>query len=196
MRTAQTEAAASTDGPVLDAPAHPVDRGERPSVGERLKDAVLITLSVIGIMSVAWLLAAWAWGLTIIVFVTGSMAPTMPTGTAAVVQEVEATQLQIGDVVTVPKPDSAIPVTHRIVEIAEVPGQSSTRELSLKGDANDTVDPITYTVTDAQRVLVAVPNAGWLVVLSKNPLSGIALTLAVAGAIAWALWPTKPRPQT
>jgi signal peptidase I len=196
MRTAQTEAAASTDGLVPHAPAHPVDRGDSPSVRERLKDAVLIVLSVIGVVSIAWLLAAWAWGLTIIVFVTGSMAPTMPTGTAAVVQEVEATQLEIGDVVTVPKPDSAIPVTHRIVSIAEVPAQPGSRELSLKGDANDTVDPITYTVADAQRVVAAVPNAGWLVVLSKNPLSAIALTLAVAGAIAWALWPTKPRPQT
>lgn len=196
MRTAQTEAAGSTDGPVQDAPAHRRDRGERPAVRERLKDAVLVVLSVIGIISVAWLLAAWAWSLTIIVFVTGSMSPTMPVGTAAVVQEVAAADLRIGDVVTVPKPNSTIPVTHRIVEIAPVVGDDDARELSLKGDANDIVDPITYTVTDAQRVLLAVPNAGWLVVLSKNPLSGIALTLAVAGAIAWALWPTRPRLHT
>ncbi|ARJ05196.1 hypothetical protein GCM10010988_02560 [Cnuibacter physcomitrellae] len=157
------------------------------------KDAVLTVLGLIGIVSVLWLVAAGAFHLSVIVFVTGSMTPTLPTGSAAIVQQVEASELRIGDVVTVPKPDSGIPVTHRIVDMAVVEGSPDERALTLKGDANDIVDPVTYTVTGAQRVIAGAPGLGWLVIGAKTPVAMVAITLAVALAIAWALWPSRQR---
>ncbi|WP_378146224.1 signal peptidase I [Cnuibacter sp. UC19_7] len=160
------------------------------------KDAVLTVLGLVGIVSVLWLIAAWALHLSVIVFVTGSMTPTLPTGAAAIVQEVGASELRVGDIVTVLKPDSGIPVTHRIVDLALVDGSPDSRALTLKGDANDIVDPVTYTVTDAQRVIAGAPGLGWLVIGVKSPAAMVAITLVIALAIAWALWPSRQRTET
>jgi signal peptidase I len=187
--------AASSRGPVHTAQA----RGALHRAAEtaprsgKAKDAVLTVLGLIGIASVLWLIATWAFHLSIIVFVTGSMTPTLPTGSAAVVQQVQASELKVGDIVTVPKPESGIPVTHRIVDIAAVEGSPDERALTLKGDANDIVDPVTYTVSDAQRVIAGAPGIGWMVVWAKSPVAMVAITLAVALAIAWALWPSRQR---
>jgi signal peptidase I len=159
----------------------------------RLRDAVLTVLGSLGIVCVLWLGLAWIFGLSILVFITGSMAPAMPAGAAAIVQHVSAPELEVGDVVTVPKPSSGLPVTHRIVEIAGVDGRPAERELTLKGDANRTIDPHTYVVAEAERVVVAAPELGRVVVWAKSPVATAILTIAVAGSIVWALWPAHRR---
>ncbi|GAA2072388.1 signal peptidase I [Microbacterium hatanonis] len=159
-----------------------------------VRDGVITVLGVVGILTIVWLAASAALGLSIIVFVTGSMSPSLPTGSAAVVREVPASELAVGDVVTVPRPNSPAPVTHRIVAIDDVPGNVDARSLVLRGDANTIDDPDPYVVEDVRRVVVGAPGAGWVVIAAKTPAAMAGITLVVAGAIAWALWPaSSPR---
>lgn len=159
----------------------------------RIRDVVITLIGVIGIVTIAWLLAAWLWGLSIVVFVTGSMSPTMPVGTAAISQLTDAADLRIGDVVTVPRPDTGQPVTHRIVAIDEGATAPGERELTLQGDDNDFADSQTYVIDEAPRVLVSVPVLGSIVLWAQTPAVMIVASVAIALAIAWALWPTPMR---
>ncbi|MGU3356456.1 signal peptidase I [Microbacterium sp. M4A5_1d] len=167
-----------------------------PSRLGRIRDVVITLIGVIGIVTIAWLLAAWLWGLSIVVFVTGSMSPTMPVGTAAVSQLTDAADLRIGDVVTVPRPDTGQPVTHRIVAIDEVAAAPAQRELTLQGDDNEFADSQTYVVDEAPRVLASAPALGSVVLWAQTPPVMIAASVAIALAIAWALWPTPTRADT
>lgn len=165
---------------------------QRPvGAGERLRDVVITVLGLLGIVTIAWLGASLLFGLSIIVFVTGSMAPTMPTGSAAIVQTVAASELVEGDVVTVARPDSGVPVTHRIVAIDTSETDSDVRMLTLQGDANDFADRDRYRVTEVERVVGAAPVLGWVVIWARNPLVMGAFSIGLAAAIAWALWPSR-----
>jgi signal peptidase I len=187
-----TAAPAPSRGPAHRAPVH--GRGpSRPARSWDVRDVVLGVLAVIGTLTAAWLIAAAVWGLSIIVFVTGSMAPSMPTGTAAITQTVSASDLAIGDVVTVTREGGTAPVTHRIVEISTVPSDPDARSLTLQGDANSIVDSDRYVVTETRRTVAAAPGLGWVIIAGKTPVAMIALTLSVAAVIAWALWPRTPR---
>lgn len=65
---------------------------------------------------------------------SGSMAPTMPTGSLVVYHKVEAGQLKVGDVIVFSKPDDpAEKVTHRIFAIRTGPNG---KYFLTKGDAN------------------------------------------------------------
>lgn len=165
---------------------------ERP---RRVRDALLASLGVLGALTLIWLAVSAILSLSIIVFITGSMSPTMPTGAAAVVQRVAAADLEVGDVVTVLKEDGETPVTHRIVEIDDVTGRPSARELTLRGDANSFVDSTHYIVEEAPRVLVSAPHVGWAIIWAKSPAVSIALAVGLAVTIAWALWPSASRPR-
>lgn len=72
---------------------------------------------------------------------TGSMEPSIPTGSIALVRPVDPRAVAIGDVITYQvRPDEEVYVTHRVVDIRERRGQTW---YVLKGDANDaTDDPI------------------------------------------------------
>lgn len=168
-----------------------VELDASPRRSEVIRDAVLTVFGTLGIIVIAWLILAWACNLSVIVFVTGSMSPTMPAGSAAVVQTVAAADLKPGDVVTVPQPTSGLPVTHRIIDIDQPSANEAARSLTLKGDANPVADVNPYVVASAQRVLVAAPMTGWLVIWLKSPIVMVVITLCVAAAMTWGLWPTR-----
>lgn len=163
---------------------------------ERVRDAVTTFVGCLGILTVAWLVASAVWGLGIIVFMTGSMSPTLPTGAAAITQTVDAADLAVGDVVTVRRPGNGAQVTHRIVDIQPVAGDPQARSLTLRGDANDSADLRPYVVTSAARVLVGAPVAGSIITAAKAPAAMLGGSVLVAAVIAWALWPSSPRTQT
>lgn len=160
----------------------------------RLRDVTITVLGVVGIVAVLWMVIAWLFQLSLIVFVTGSMAPAYPTGSVAVVQTVPAADLAVGDVVTVTRHNSGEPVTHRIVQIDTTPTDASARVLTLRGDANDFADSDEYRISEAPRVLFAAPVVGWVVLWTKTPVAMVAISLTIGLAIAWALWPTRERP--
>jgi len=150
-----------------------------------------------GAVCLAWLLIAWLFGLGLVVLVTGSMAPGMPAGTAALVQRVPASAVAVGDVVTVPVPGAALPVTHRVVAVEPLAAEldaddAGVRELVLRGDANRSDDPLPYRVAEVQRVLIAAPGLGHLIVAGRHPLVLTAAAVLAGAAITWAFWPAKP----
>lgn len=155
--------------------------------------STLITIAgIVGAAVLACVTIGAIFGISVLVFLTGSMAPTMPAGSAALVQRVDASEVRVGDVVTVPRPGEALPVTHRVVSIAVVDGDAAARSFVLRGDANPRDDLEPAVVRQVERVLVAAPGAGHVVQVVQSPL-GLGVTASlVAMAMIGAFWP-KPR---
>ena len=141
-----------------------------------------------GVVAVGLVIAAITMNISLIMFKTGSMSPTIPTGSVAVVKEVSADEIEIGDVLTVDR-EGQLPVTHRVVEIyPQGPGEALIR---MKGDANPDVDPGMYRVTSAREVLWSVPELAKVIVWFGNPFVLGGITLAAALGVLWTFWPTN-----
>ncbi|MCW2289642.1 signal peptidase [Leucobacter luti] len=166
--------------------------------------ASVTTLIVIAALAlVAWFGFAAATGATLVIFRTGSMTPAIPQGSLAVSLPVAASEIAVGDVVTVQREPGTLPVSHRVVEVrapgagaglaaetADSPGAE--RELILQGDANATVDTHPYVVRDARRVVASLPGLGTALTLMQTPL-GLGLLVILAGGLTtWAFWPRSP----
>jgi len=81
------------------------------------------------------------------------------------------------------------PVTHRIVEIAPAAGILPSRELTLKGDANDDADPRPYVVTTAGLVVAGFPWGGQVIDFLRSPLALGLITIVIAVLVLRAFWP-------
>jgi signal peptidase I len=101
-----------------------------------------------------------------LIFLSGSMSPTVTTGSLGLAHTTAAADLRVGDVVTVPAGKGAY-LTHRIVRIIH---HGDTATLQLKGDANKHADPAMHEVLEAPRLFASVPHAGAVVAwLSRTP---------------------------
>jgi signal peptidase len=156
----------------------------------RVKSIVLAVAGVGGLLCIVWLIAALVFGLSVIVFKTGSMAPTMPTGSAAITRSVVAADIRVGDVVTVPVPGDALPVTHRVVSIRKDAAAGADRILVLKGDDNLIADQAPYTVREARLVIFSLPGAGTALALARTPLFIGLITMGIVSLLLWAFWPS------
>ncbi len=119
------------------------------------------------------------------------MAPTIPTGAAAVVRDVEAADIAVGDVITVQRVGAALPVTHRVVAIDADPANSSGRLVTLRGDANASNDLTPYAITGAKRVMASFAGLGVLLEVMRSPFFLGVTTLAVGLLTVWAFWPAR-----
>lgn len=147
---------------------------------------ILVTVAV---AIVGWVVFSTVTGATLLTFHTGSMSPTIPQGSLAIAVEVQAHEVEVGDVLTVQRGEGLFPVTHRVVEIRD--RGTSARELILQGDDNRVPDARPYLVDEAHRVVVSVPRAGDVLARVLSPI-GMTLLVAVAGALVmWALWPER-----
>lgn len=134
-------------------PAGPLRRLGRLAVNT----ALLLTV----LAATAWVVPSF-FGYERYVITGGSMSGTFEKGAVVFEKPVPVGDLQVGDVITyLPPPDAGTSqlVTHRIVRIT--PGADGT-VLRTKGDANDGVDPWTFSlVGDTQPVVeLAVPHVG------------------------------------
>jgi signal peptidase I len=155
--------------------------------GRRLERVVLALGAVLGSLCLLMALAAMAFDLRPLVFRSGSMAPTIGTGDLAVAQEVPASDLAVGDVVSV-KTASGSRVTHRIVTVTQ---RGDRATLALKGDANTATDLEPYDVASADRVMFSVPKGGYVLAWLAGPL-GLFL---LGGYAVWLLMRVvRPRP--
>lgn len=123
-----------------------------------------------------------------VVLATGSMAPGLPTGSLVIERLVPASELAVGDIVTLTREDKP-PVTHRIKEIAPAKGILPSRELILKGDANDDADPRPYVVTKAGLVVAGFPWGGQVIDFLRSPLALGLITAIIALLVLRAFWP-------
>ncbi len=138
--------------------------GSRP--GRSLwRGAVLGLGATLGILCILATVGAFAFGVTPLVFRSGSMAPTIPTGALALAERVPASQVRVGQVVSVLN-SAGVRITHRVVSI-DRSGSGAT--LTLKGDANAAPDQETYPVTSVGRVRGSVPRLGYAVSAASSP---------------------------
>ena len=179
-------------------PAH----ARRPTVSRagRAADAILTLLAVGGSLCIVLVLLAVVFHVSIIMFKTGSMSPTIPAGSIALVHEVPADVVTVGDVVTVDRP-GVLPVTHRVTSVTEDASATASanphaRTLTLKGDANRTEDPAPYTVDSVKRVIFSVPGIAPLVAQASNPVVLGTTTVVMAAVVTWAFWPRRNRPRS
>jgi signal peptidase len=154
-----------------------------------LGDVLLWIAAIGGVICILVVLAAVVFHVTLIMFKTGSMAPTIPTGSLAVVHEIPASQIDVGDVVTVDR-EGQLPVTHRVTSVA---GVGDSRTITLRGDANAADDVSPYVVTRVREVWVSVPGWASVVVWFSNPVVLGALTVSATALVTWAFWPRDER---
>lgn len=152
------------------------------------RDTALGLAGLAGLACVLWLLASTLLGWSMVIFRTGSMAPTMPTGTAAIAVPVTAEDIAVGDVLFLEREDR-LPITHRVVTAAtQLDGSVM---LTLKGDANEAADPRSYHVEHAQRIVFPVPGLGYAVTALQSPVALGLITLGATALVLWAFWPRR-----
>lgn len=157
------------------------------AVGRGMREALLTLAAAGGAVCIVLVVLAFTGGFSLMMFKTGSMAPTIPARSVALVQEITAAQIAVGDIVTVAREDE-LPVTHRVTSIASS-GDPEARVITMRGDANDVDDPAPYVVTDVRIVRGSLPHLANLVVWLAQPLVLGCITLGAALLVGWAFWP-------
>lgn len=158
--------------------------------------AVLTMAAAVGAICLLWSLGLALTGVRPLVFLSGSMAPAIETGDVGFATTRPADQINVGDIVSVVS-DSGVRVTHRVVSAETSEGQTVLR---LQGDANDSPDAATYTLTEADVVVGHVPALGRVLLYAASGwglASGAAL-LAAAIVVYFAVPPAPkraPRPR-
>jgi signal peptidase len=129
---------------------------------------------------------------------SGSMEPTLPVGSLAIVEKVPADQVERGDVVTFNTPgDDESLTTHRIVGIEREDGRSAYR---TRGDANEVDDPWLIAQRGQMgRLVVDVPYAGYATRWLAQPeirtgvvIVGAVLALLIILRRIWHDGPAEP----
>lgn len=165
----------------------------RRSVASIVGSTLLNIAAVGGVICIVLVILAYCFNITLIMFKTGSMSPTIPTGSLALVREIPASDIAIGDVVTVDRAGK-LPVTHRVTSVsAAAAGESTERTITLKGDANVGEDPEPYVVSTVRIVLASVPGLAYVVIWFSNPWVLAGLTLSCSVLVMWAFWPRSGR---
>ena len=157
--------------------------------GRILREALLTVAALGGVVCIALAALAFAGGYTLIMFKTGSMSPTIPAGSVALVQRVPASELEVGDIATIDRPD-ALPVTHRVTGVS-AGANADERIVTMKGDANESEDPAPYTVTEARVVRGSLPHLAEVIIWFGNPVVLGGITVGAAALVTWAFWPKQ-----
>ena len=143
---------------------------------KKILNAIVVVLSI---AVIAFLLASFAGFLPIKFFnvISGSMEPTIPTGSIVAAYELDPNDVVVGDVVMfVPRETNM--VMHRVVDIVET---ESGREFITRGDANNTNDPVPiYPQEIVGKVFFFLPGLGNVTAwIRQNLIAFIAFSLAV-----------------
>jgi signal peptidase I len=152
----------------------------------RFLDLVLLALilTVLASLTVARIVPAITGGPTYVVG-GGSMEPTIPIGAVVVDHPVAASDLQVGDVVSVKVGPQQTVFTHRITRTLQREG---TLWIETKGDANPTADPSIIPATSvAGRVSTVIPLLGYPIQLLSS-LAGVAFLLSIGLVTLLGAW--------
>ncbi len=127
-----------------------------------LSTIIIILLAVLA----ALLLVPRILGYETLAVLSGSMEPEISVGDIVYAKEVDAEELEVGDILTYQINGSTM-VTHRIVEV-----DTENKQFITKGDANDAIDgsPVTYDQV-AGRADFHVPLLGYISIYMRTPLS-------------------------
>lgn len=156
----------------------------------RAADVLLTIGAVLGSACIGLVIVALLFGVRIMLFSTGSMAPTIPVDSVALAQTVDASEVRVGDVVTVARPGK-LPITHRVVAIEEIDSDAGARRITMRGDANSADDPLPYDVVEVQRVFFSIPFGARFVSSLNSPWVLGGLTIVATAIVVAAFWPRR-----
>ena len=162
------------------------------SLWSRIENTLLDVLAAGGVVCIGLVVVAFAFDISLILFKTGSMSPTIPQGSMSVVQRISADEIEVGDIVTVDRDEGELPVTHRVVAVH--PQRAGEALIEMQGDANPNPDPGPYRVTEVRKVLWSMAGAAPVIVWFSDPWVLGGLTLAAAALVLWAFWPRNGEP--
>ena len=134
----------------------------------RGKEIALNVAAIAGLICIIATLASLIFGIKPLVFRSGSMSPEISTGALAFAKAVPATELAVGDVVSVYN-DQGVRITHRVDSLELTGGEKVVA--TLKGDANNAPDRLPYTITEADRVFFHIGGLGYIVAWLSSPLA-------------------------
>lgn len=162
----------------------------------RTGDTALAVAAVLGVLCIVLVIAAAFFDVRVMLFSTGSMSPTIPAGSAAVVRSIPASDVAVGDVVTVERAGH-LPITHRVTSVSSAPDlDDGARVLTMRGDANEADDPFPYAVERVRLVVFAVPGVAPLVAAMGSPWVIGTVTVAATALVVAMFWPRRRRPGT
>src|SRR5699024_12760736 len=95
-------------------------------IRHHVTDALLWLVAGMGLLAIILVIAAYLFNTSVILFRTGSMEPTVPTGSAALVQEIPASEVEVCDILSFERPDQ-LSVTHRVCSV--VPDDTTHRRV-------------------------------------------------------------------
>nr|WP_256985365.1 signal peptidase I [Rhodococcus sp. 06-1059B-a] len=156
-----------------------------------VREIALTVGALAGLLCVLIALAAVVFGITPLVFRSGSMSPAIETGALALSKTTPAVDIQVGDIVNVTNA-AGNGITHRVIEIGAVGSDSV--ELYLKGDGNAEPDAEPYVVSEAGRVLFSVPKLGYAVTWLSGPVAVFAGGVLVGVLLMVAFRPRRVSP--
>jgi len=138
------------------------------------KYAVFLFLIIVVALSLAPLLPIPG-NFKSLVVMSGSMEPTIHTGSVAFIKSTGS--VQVGDIITFKNPENPNEnFTHRIVEIGE------NEAIKTKGDANDSPDGWELTPDDiVGKYFLSIPFLGYAVHFAKTPRGFIFLIIFAVG---------------
>ena len=107
------------------------------------------------------------------VVLSGSMEPAISPGDAVVVDSVDPTTIDRGDVITFTRGTGSVPVTHRVVDVREGDGGLV---FETKGDANEDADPEPVAAEQVTgEVWFVIPFIGHVIFFANTPAGLIVL---------------------
>ena len=110
------------------------------------------------------------------VVLSGSMEPAISPGDAVVVDSVDPTTIDRGDVITFTRGTEAVPVTHRVVGIRDGDGGLV---FETKGDANEDADPEPIAAEQVTgEVWFTIPYIGHVILFANTP-TGLAVLVGI-----------------
>ncbi|MDT0184854.1 signal peptidase I [Microbacterium sp. ARD31] len=137
-------------------------------------NAIVTIVAIVGTAIAALMFVPSLFGLDRYVITGGSMSGTFERGALVFERQVPVSDLREGDIITyLPPSDSGITelVTHRIVSITASTDPHASPTFQTRGDANDSVDPWTFTLASAvqPRVDGWLPEVGWVFIALAQP---------------------------
>lgn len=168
-----------------------MSRRQRRPVSRTIGDWLLNLLALAGSVCIVLVILGVVLNVSIMMFRTGSMSPTITAGSIALVREIPATDMNEGDIVTVGRGEETLPVTHRVVEILETDPGSGMVTFEMRGDANESNDPKPYSESTVSRVMFSIPGVAPVIQWFSNPYVLGGLTLGATTLVVWAFWPRR-----
>lgn len=147
-----------------------------------IRSTILTVAAIIGAASIVVVGGGLLFGVRPIVVISGSMHPAIPTGALLFSAERAASEIAVGDVITVDRPDRPGLVTHRVVEVQKT--SEGAHAFTLKGDANSVVDPQRYTAEEVGKYLFSVPAIGYAVAFFQTVRGLVVLGVIALGLVA------------